>query len=128
MSLRRGRDEAERRKKASDPATVRRLLPARIVERERDHAVARNRIAEEPAAGSRDYDILLAVGALIRDGRGLRGTRQFHGPELPAGFGVERTEARIVGGGDEHESAARCDGAAVAGTAGVLLAFWQAVG
>src|SRR4051812_43845577 len=85
-------------------------LPLRLFERKRDDAVASYRVIEESASCGRDYHVLLAIAALVRDGSGFSCAGQLDGPQLLAGLGIEGTEACIVGGAHEHQATGGCNG------------------
>src|SRR5215469_8048487 len=112
----------------SEGAVCRVRSLTRIVERERDHTIARNRVIKKTAARSRNHDVLLPVGALVRDRRGFRRAGQFHGPQLLPGLRIECAEARVIGSPHKDEPAGRCDRATVARPARISLSFRQTVG
>ena len=94
---------------------------------ESDQRIAPVRIEQLASPRGRDYDVLFAVLALIRDRRGVRSGFDLLRPDFFAGLRIEGAEAVVVGRSDEHQSAGGRDRASQIGSAGIALALRQVV-
>src|SRR5258706_7862243 len=100
----------------------------RLWQSEDHQTVAIARTVQERAASGHHRDVLLAVCALVGDGRSMGGIVQLLGPDFLPRRRVEGTEAAVIGGADEGQPAGGGERRTQAGPAGILLSFRHGVG
>src|SRR2546425_42608 len=92
-----------------------------------DGIVGQWRFKETAGCGCDDH-VLLPVLTQISDWCGVSRSAEFHTPQFPAGFRIEGSEAAIIGGADEHETAGRGDGPSAVRPSRVLFILNQSIG